>query len=317
MAISPVSFESFREKYQGETFYNVTQLDQADKYLLAEAHGGKKSNPTNGEFISFLASKYFVICFCESHECMEEILDESVIQSIMKVKNIAPEVRNGMKFFGWDARKELEEAHKLQKQLFIACQLNEIDREGLNCIKKGLKGISEGDPFIASNLLNVWLDFLEKKLPDLKENSAKIQTLQRQLDSEVTATFPKRTAKMVTSLQLADKITFPNPSEIKKVWVCGLTHLMQMNRHVELNLDPLYQALQEHKAVAMAPKLIRAVEEHSLDEQRKLQAQEGKMAYNYQTVKRNPEKLLKEWEETIDRIRNMLTNFSSDGSHVT
>src|SRR6202030_4637650 len=110
---SSLSFDSFNEKYTQKKFYNVERLDQANKFLLADQHGDKKSNPTNGEFVSFLASQFRVILFVEGSECMEEILDETTIEEIMKTVRIDLTVRHKMHFFGWDALKESTRSFEL------------------------------------------------------------------------------------------------------------------------------------------------------------------------------------------------------------
>jgi len=308
MSISTVSFETFNEQYDHIKFYNTTHLDQAGKYLLSEKHGGKKSSPTNGEFVSFLASKFFVIYFAEGCECMEEILDESVIQTIMKMRGIAPGVRNKMRFFGWDARKETEKMFTLFQQLLAYCSVHEWDREILKAIKENMDGIFEVAPAIASETLHTWLSLLEGKLPDVKNNCAIIHTLQVELDSEVISTFPIRTKKMTSSLNQSHDIKVLDPAETKMVWICGGAHLNELDNRPEFNLDPLREELQNHNAVTMAPRLIHATEEPNLDEQHKL-ALEGKMMMNYQALNCNPEHFVQEWEETINHIRFLQTRF--------
>jgi hypothetical protein len=329
MAISTVSFDYFDKQYQDKKLYNIPRLDQADKYLLGEMHAGKKCNPTNGEFISFLASKYFVICFVESYECMKEILDESVIQSIMKVKNIAPEVRNKMRFFGWDAQyAQKKRSYALMNQLSTKCTSHEIYREFLNNMtEESSDFISKIDPVKASEVLQNHLPYLlsglENNLPDVKKNSAEIQSLRSQYSSEIRATFPMRTACMVTSLNQAQVL---DPSETKMVWICGLTHLIERTNRAEENLGSLRKELQNHNAVAMIPNLIHVTEEPSVAEQMDLIKAGKKPTMNRRALEQDPEILVKEWEKTIDRIKNMLaldliknvlTKFSSDGSHVT
>ncbi|MGC2594921.1 MAG: hypothetical protein WA347_01420 [Rhabdochlamydiaceae bacterium] len=299
----PPTFDSFNEKYEGKKFYNISQLDQANKFLLGEYLGGKKSNPTNGEFISFLASQFLVILFVEGRECMVEIQDESTIQRLMDRLCIAPEVCNKIRFFGWDATQEIEKAFQLQNKLFECASVLQINDQMINLIKDQIPGLMDGDidRSLLPKALTMWISVLEGNFPKVKESCEKIQTLQLQLDAEIINTFPVRTEKMISSLQQADGLILTSTSEIKMVWTCWEGHLRDLRKDLE-NLDPLRDELHKHKAVAMAPYQIDKVEEYSFEEQRRL-ITDGKMGKNYGMLNLDPEQFLAEWEYTIDLLK--------------
>jgi hypothetical protein len=305
MAISTVSFESFNEQYENKKFYKVDRLDQVDKYLLAEMHGGKKCSPTNGDFISFLASRYSVIIFIEGSEHMKEILDESVIQTIMKLKGIASEARHKMRFFGWDTQNEYHtRIFMLYGQLTLAYLQHDVSRRFFSgVVAQDENGEKDDLAKVLTNLLSC-LSQLEQNLPYVKENSANIQTLHHQMNSETTAAFPMRTKCMVSSLKQAQTIPGVDLAKTKMVWVCGLMHLTEMDTRPEANLDSLREELQNHKAVTMTPKEIHATEEPSLDEQLE-GVKHGKLIVNHQSVAQDPEILVEAWERQIDFMKRL------------
>jgi hypothetical protein len=303
---SPLSFDHFNEKYVEKKFYNAAQLDQVDKFLLAETHGSKKSNPTNGEFVSFLASQFPVILFVEGVECMEEILDESVIQHLMDKFCIAPEARDKMRFIGWDARKESENAFQLHSELLQCGYVMQMDDQTIKSVKDRMPVLMDGsvDLTIIQDTLKSTLSILERNFPKAKKNCEKIQTLRPQLAAEIIRTFPIRTETMISSLRQSGELILSFASKVKMVWTCGTAHLLEKSHDERLNLDPLREELHNHRAVTMIPLQVDKIEEYSSEEQRRF-GSEGKMAANYPTLKHDVEDHLANWTQTIALLKKL------------
>lgn len=267
-----VSFSTLKEKFSKKTFYNASSLADVDIYLLGEFHGSKKSSPTNGELISFLASKNSIILFLESYELLKEVSDESSVHAIMDKLCINPAVRNNIRFFGWNLKMDPKIKNILDSLVFIRNCI-EIDSQTLKIAN---------DSNFPDPMTQPWLNEIGQQekmvlvLQQVEERLLKNDQIRKKLNSlllsELENRFPFQTANMISALKVAKM--FPG----KTVFQCGAGHLYPLSS--AYNLNPLWEELSNHKAVSLIPNDIEKYEDLTTAEKIEL-IQEGKIPFAY------------------------------------
>lgn len=256
--------------------FNSDSVEEAEIYLIAEAHKDTACQALKGKVVSLIANRGPILLFVEGITSMKPLMtdkrtlkDMACIETTVKDENV--------EFYGWD----MDDEELLQKGSRVCLLQTKADslKEDIDKLSSSIQTVENGIRQRVPNFLDETFDpapmfaLAQDDLTNIMKNVELLTgmekdklALHKQLDllhaeiikeREILSNdfFPRRTEAMVKTIQKIYELKHPQ----KVILIAGLSHLKTLSineGNPAYDLSPLYRELQRHKACILLPKML-------------------------------------------------------------
>ena len=238
----PKVSDLFSQYYDARFSPSIDSLDDATTFLLAEHHDPESTwRQLNGQVINYLYLLYPLNIFSEELPFGRQDKYAKEIKRLYQIRHRATNTN----FSGWDAADSEPNVKEMRTALGDLEKLKAQQEDLCRHIRSIEQRNDPSESALAEELRN-------KK----NEIADKITNAGLNIDELVKKTFPIRTQSMAYVLKLTNTIS--PESETRSIFIAGSYHLEEQTYlGPEFYLDPLFKALDQHRAaVILIPKIV-------------------------------------------------------------